>query len=912
MSLGRAAFLACFLGAAPQEVPLQEILRSASGPGGLCVLLGMGDGTVAAPVAESGAWIVHALEADEGRLRAARQAIEARGLSGQVAVEPWSAPVLPYQDHLANLVVAENPGKVPEAEILRVLAPGGTAWVRRKEGWAALRKAKPAEFDEWTHGRHGADGNMVSRDRAVAAPTGLRWVAGPAQDAAGKKWYYDHILVSAEGRNFYVTEDGIVARDAYNGSLLWTLGLKAPGVRETGTPVPPDAPPGPRMRLGTRISRVRPVASGDRLFAAFDGKLRELDGRTGQTAWEIGETKEPREILADGGLLILAEARSIRAWEAAGRKKAWEIALEARKIVAGDGGLFAVTASHVVGLDRATGKELWRTADPEAPLILTATYQGGILVLEKSTLRDDPVGCGIRVYSGADGKLLWTRDYKPDMTHYREARAYFARGLLWIQSERDRILGLDPKTGSEEKRWTSRGKHCATPVASERFFMAPECEFTDLETGQVTRSRIFKAACRLPFIPANGLLYTFPVQCECYPMLRGYMGLSSAGPGEIASGPRRQGSPAGAAPALLLRPEERAAEWPTYRHDVWRSGATPAALKRADVKVAWEAPVARPPEGPLASEWGANPFVRGVLTPPVAAGGTVFVAAPDRHRVTALDARSGKVRWSFAAGGRIDGPPTLHEGLCLFGAHDGWVYAVRAADGELAWRLRAAPREARLPAYGQIESPWPVVASVLVEGDRGYVAAGRHPSADGGVRVLAFGARTGEVVWDKTIDQLEPIKAWYGGTLPDSKIKLGLDFEPVDLLVRDGDRVAMSRWRFDPATGDSRMALDSVTYPGPGGLAVPRGIWGYGIRQTKMVASRPPAAFDAGGIRAGATGDAAVILAGGTLVAASAKGDLRVGDRSMDLGAEPVFDGMIAAYGALYIATRKGTVLCLE
>jgi hypothetical protein len=498
------------------------------------------------------------------------------------------------------------------------------------------------------------------------------------------------------------------------------------------------------------------------------------------------------------------------------------------------------------------------------------------------------------------------------MTHYREARAYFARGLLWIQSERDRILGLDPKTGSEEKRWTSRGKHCATPVASERFFMAPECEFTDLETGQVTRSRIFKAACRLPFIPANGLLYTFPVQCECYPMLRGYMGLSSAGPGEIASGPRRQGSPAGAAPALLLRPEERAAEWPTYRHDVWRSGATPAALKRADVKVAWEAPVARPPEGPLASEWGANPFVRGVLTPPVAAGGTVFVAAPDRHRVTALDARSGKVRWSFAAGGRIDGPPTLHEGLCLFGAHDGWVYAVRAADGELAWRLRAAPREARLPAYGQIESPWPVVASVLVEGDRGYVAAGRHPSADGGVRVLAFGARTGEVVWDKTIDQLEPIKAWYGGTLPDSKIKLGLDFEPVDLLVRDGDRVAMSRWRFDPATGDSRMALDSVTYPGPGGLAVPRGIWGYGIRQTKMVASRPPAAFDAGGIRAGATGDAAVILAGGTLVAASAKGDLRVGDRSMDLGAEPVFDGMIAAYGALYIATRKGTVLCLE
>jgi len=72
-----------------------------------------------------------------------------------------------------------------------------------------------------------------------------------------------------------------------------------------------------------------------------------------------------------------------------------------------------------------------------------------------------------------------------------------------------------------------------------------------------------------------------------------------------------------------------------------------------------------------------------------------------------------------------------------------------------------------------------------------------------------------------------------------------VDFEPVDMLVRDGDLIAMSRWRFAPADGAFKLAMNSVTYATPGGLEVPRGLWGYGIRQTKMVQPKPPAAFDA-------------------------------------------------------------------
>jgi hypothetical protein len=60
------------------------------------------------------------------------------------------------------------------------------------------------------------------------------------------------------------------------------------------------------------------------------------------------------------------------------------------------------------------------------------------------------------------------------------------------------------------------------------------------------------------------------------------------------------------------------------------------------------------------------------------------------------------------------------------------------------------------------------------------------------------------------------------------------------------------------------------------------------------------------------TGDAAMILAGGTLITITSKGDLRVGDGLVTLGVEPVYDGLIAAYGSLYLATQKGTVVCIE
>ena len=129
--------------------------------------------------------------------------------------------------------------------------------------------------------------------------------------------------------------------------------------------------------------------------------------------------------------------------------------------------------------------------------------------------------------------------------------------------------------------------------------------------------------------------------------------------------------------------------------------------------------------------------------------GWSIVTRPDAHQVVALDAATGKIRWTFTANGRVDTAPTIHRGLCLFGCKSGWVYCLRADDGPVVWRLRAAPVDERIVAYGQIESPWPVPGSVLVDGQRGLFRRGtalagrrRHPRLRGrsGYRPVAMGA----------------------------------------------------------------------------------------------------------------------------------------------------------------------------
>ena len=230
------------------------------------------------------------------------------------------------------------------------------------------------------------------------------------------------------------------------------------------------------------------------------------------------------------------------------------------------------------------------------------------------------------------------------------------------------------------------------------------------------------------------------------------------------------------------------------------------------------------PLGPILHDWRENAIVKGVVSPPTIAGGLVYVARGHAHEVVALDAKTGDVRWRFTADGRVDTPPTIHNGLCLFGSASGHVHALRADTGEMVWRLRAAPTTERIVAYGQVESPWPVPGAVLVIDDIAYFAAGRQPFADGGILIFSIDPMTGERHWVRRIDTV-PQKGYYENS--------GLEFDPFDVMHQEGDRVAMSRWLVSLDGSDVQVdkwnAFAKVN-TGGGSVYVHRGSWTYGAR----------------------------------------------------------------------------------
>ena len=58
----------------------------------------------------------------------------------------------------------------------------------------------------------------------------------------------------------------------------------------------------------------------------------------------------------------------------------------------------------------------------------------------------------------------------------------------------------------------------------------------------------------------------------------------------------------------------------------------------------------------------------------------VFIAEKERHTVQALSSADGKPEWTFIADGRVDSPPTVFNGLCLFGTRNGFVYCRLQSD----------------------------------------------------------------------------------------------------------------------------------------------------------------------------------------------------------------------------------------
>ncbi|MDP6506882.1 MAG: class I SAM-dependent methyltransferase, partial [Planctomycetota bacterium] len=142
-----------------------EIVRTSGVAGGLCVHLGCGDGKLTAELRQDGRFLVQGITPDAALVRSARKAIQARGMYGPVSVIRSKLRRLPYTSNLVNLAIADDLPRVLNEgltfkEILRVIAPGGTAVVGQRAGAqpplskdrlsSLLSKAGITEF-EWSN-----------------------------------------------------------------------------------------------------------------------------------------------------------------------------------------------------------------------------------------------------------------------------------------------------------------------------------------------------------------------------------------------------------------------------------------------------------------------------------------------------------------------------------------------------------------------------------------------------------------------------------------------------------------------------------------------------------------------------------------------------------------------------------------
>ena len=298
----------------------------------------------------------------------------------------------------------------------------------------------------------------------------------------------------------------------------------------------------------------------------------------------------------------------------------------------------------------------------------------------------------------------------------------------------------------------------------------------DLEGDNHMRNDWLRTPCFTGATPANGLLYKPSDQCFCYPGAKvfGYMAMSAKPADELkpaTDANLHRGSAYGKIvnrQSQIVNPQD----WPMYRRDGSRSGSTPMAV---------------PPE--LNERWQIELACRG--SQPVIAGDRLWVAEKDVHRIRCLSTTDGRDIWSFTAGGRIDSTPTLYKGMVLFGCRDGSVYCLRAMDGALVWRFRAAPDDKRIVSYGQLESVWPVQGSVLVQDDVVYFAAGRSSFLDGGIIVYGLDAKTGRMLYSHVLE----------GPWPDIYEDTGTPFAMEgalpDLIVSDGKDLYMQRIKFD-------------------------------------------------------------------------------------------------------------------
>ena len=701
--------------------------------------------------------------------QAMRVEMDRAGLLGtRVYVEHGSPEHLPLADNFVdNLFVIGTQGEVAppvRREILRILHPGAKAVIGSK----IITKARPPGADDWSHPYHGPDNNPQSTDQNAKAPYLTQFLAEP--------WYVPmpQVTVASGGRIFkafghialkrreWPWLNKLVAINAYNGTHLWQRDL---------TP-------------GFMIHRSTLIATPQTVFLADNTGCKLIDANTGELRSEI---KIPANVDPDGvwkwlalkdGILyglvgpqepideVIRGDRKPAGWPWSGLGKQyggnyawgfgrtllamnpqtgkilwhrqWSKPIDSRALCLAAGRIFVYSnQAFLTCLDAMTGTQLWHTEEPSLlDAIGTAdraqTASKGFASSAYAKANDiglfiaGPQRKRLVAIDATTGNLMWQYPHGNLQLVLREDGLYamgrtetskvFAYRTGEVLADLECYRGNCTRaTGTVDSIFTRGYRHTGTMRL-------------DLAGNYPRRIPLMRPACQDGVIVAEGLLYWGPWMCDCNHSLIGMISLAPAGDfffsAEASQTDRLETSPtATTQPAVELT----AADWPQYRANAERTGASAASVATT-----------------VRRRWLHNSRSDVEPTAPIVAGNTVYWSSRDGS-VRAVNLANGKEKWTGYTGGAVRFPPEFHLGNIYVGSGDGYVYCFDSPSGKQIWRFQAAPGQRRIAVHGELLSTWPVGSGVLARQGVVYAAAG-ITSYDG-THVYALDAATGKIRW---------------------------------------------------------------------------------------------------------------------------------------------------------------------
>lgn len=730
--------------------------------GGVVVEIGMKDLTNIKDLLNYKNLLIQGLVSDEKKLDTLKEEILNQNIYGRVSIDFQNLSSLPYQSNMVNLVII-NDFEVLKGlgltweEVFRITTPNGKIQVmgvvseellqkagfvniRKKDKFVLGEKPRPKEMDDWTHHRHSPSRTATSKDLLVGPSDSMQWIDEPRRIRS-----FPAAAVTAGGKFFYVYDYApafvhvalqveLVARDAFNGMILWKKQVKC-GNRYQDLIYPGQAV----------------VANDNFLYAPLetDGPLIKFDSNTGDIIKTYQDTKPIATILTNTEILMLTK-KSIKLLSESTGSIIWEQPISPHDCNIAVYQNKAFTFNNRTNLkcyDLMTGKTQWE--------INNTTFGNGVLV---GVINDSVIISGSKIFSLSvkDGSLTWSHTYEMP-GRGSPVNIFFSQGKIWVHHNyEERRAGvwraINPIDGniSKEIPVIFQDK-CAIGTATEKYLLSGRMTFTDVKSEKTFTPQSVRAACVIGSIPANGLVYNFPTNCRCYPHIKGIMATGTL-EGNLDSQKIEKNNIV-KGPGILTQIPAGENDWPIYRANNQRFGS-------------------QKNNGPIKPKLKWAQQFSGPITAATVANDKVFVCSKDQHILYALQEDTGQIIWQYNTSGRLISPPTYYNGALYLGCNDGWAYCISSNDGKLIWKFRAGPNNKRIIAYNQWESIWPLVGSILVHDNKVFLAAGRHTGLDSGIFTYALNPESGDIIWESKLKSTAYLDIF---VLQDNVLRLGFN-----------------------------------------------------------------------------------------------------------------------------------------